>query len=138
MEDAGQTLSQWIDAAFGTASGATREELADAVAHLLARLHRRGIYHADLKTGNICWTPGARPRLIDYARVRFGRNVRRRRRIKNLAQVNASVPDLVPAEFRERTLQVYLEATQARAQAQPIRAQVVRESLRRHHRWSGC
>jgi len=108
MEDAGATLTDWID-------GATREpteqellELATSMASLLARLHQAGIYHPDLKANNVCWQPGEEARLIDYGHVRFGRRVSERRRIKNLAQLNAALPDRIPNATRELALERYL------------------------------
>ncbi len=138
MEDAGDLLGAFVERDFAKTSARDREELADALASLLARLHRRGIYHADLKAGNLCWTPGAPPRLIDYSRVHFRRQVGARRRIKNLAQLNASLPDVVPAELRERALQRYLQEVGEPRDPTRFRARVIRESLRRGHRWSGC
>ena len=50
------------------------------------------------------WRPGAEPRLLDYGAVQFSARVPRRRRVKNLAQLNAALPDLVPAALREAAL----------------------------------
>jgi hypothetical protein len=104
----------------------------------LGRLHRRGIYHADLKATNIAWTPGSVPRLLDYARVRFARRVSRRRRVKNLAQLNAALPDSVGPELRERALDAYLDAAGTRDARDSLRRDVIRASLARRHRWTGC
>jgi tRNA A-37 threonylcarbamoyl transferase component Bud32 len=136
MEDAGQTLIDWVEREFECASQPVREGLADALGGLLARLHARGIYHADLKANNVCWTPGAPARLLDYGRVRFLWRVSRRRRVKNLAQLNAALPDLVPNPLRERALVRYLESV-AEPDPERLRRDVVRLSLRRRHRWAG-
>jgi len=137
MEDAGATLTDWVERRFATASKAEREQLADASADLLARLHSLGVYHPDLKANNVCWSPGSVPRLLDYGGVRFGRSVSRRQRIKNLAQLNAALPDVVPGALRERALVRYLR----RLGATPdpgLRESVISLSLSRRHRWSGC
>ena len=140
MEDAGPTLIDWVQDALAQASAAEREALADAAATLLARLHARGIYHPDLKANNICWTPGHAPRLLDYADVRFGIAVSQRRRVKNLAQLNAALPDSVPAELRERALARYLAelGASSRDDAARLRRDVVELSVKRRHLWSGC
>jgi tRNA A-37 threonylcarbamoyl transferase component Bud32 len=138
MEDGGATLSDWVDAEFAKASDDEQAELARALGGLLARLHARGVYHADLKANNVVWRPGEPPRLLDYGRVRFGARVSRRRRVKNLAQLNAALPDLVPARLREAALATYLAASAARDDAAALRRDVIAESLRRAHRWSGC
>ena len=138
MEDAGPTLIDWVESDFEKADGSCRSELADALGDLLADLHRRGIYHADLKANNISWSPGEPPRLLDYGRVRFGRRVPLRRRVKNLAQLNAALPDLVPSGLRERALRRYLERSAFPGDAARLRSAVIEASLARRHRWTGC
>jgi tRNA A-37 threonylcarbamoyl transferase component Bud32 len=138
MEDAGPTLIDWVRSAFAQASRDARLALADEAADLLARLHARGVYHPDLKANNLCWTPGSAPRLIDYGDVRFGRSVSARRRVKNLAQLNAALPDEIGAELRERALVRYRDALGGRDDLERLRRRVVELSLSRRHLWSGC
>jgi len=144
MEDAGPTLSDWVDDAFGAhvpttpEATATREAMASALGELLARLHRARIYHPDLKANNVCWLPGTPPRLLDYAHVRFGRRLSERRRAKNLAQLNAALPDVVPSELRERALACYVAGSGFEGAASALRERVIALSLERRHRWSGC
>ena len=139
MEDAGGTLIDWVESELEKADAAARAALADDAGALLARLHARGIYHPDLKANNICWTPGRAPQLVDYADVRFGLRVSARRRVKNLAQLNAALPDSVSAELRERAFARYLAELGAPAGgADRLRRQVVELSVKRAHRWSGC
>jgi len=138
MADAGATVADWIDASFADADPATRTLLCEALADLLAALHRRGIYHADLKANNVAWRPGEPPRLLDYARVRFARRVGARRRAKNLAQLNAALPDAVDGAWRERAFERYVRASEFAGDAPALRARVIAESLRHRHRWSGC
>lgn len=137
MEDAGPTLIDWVDEQFARAPDDVRRQMAFALADLLAALHRRGVYHADLKANNIAWTPGAAPRLLDYGRVGFGRRVGRRRRVKNLAQLNAAIPDTVPCTIRELVLERYLATSDFSGDAARLRRDVIALSLRRQHRWSG-
>ena len=61
-----------------------------------------------------------------------------RRRIKNLAQLNAALPDLVPNELRERCFAHYLARSEPRADPEVLRDAVILLSLERRHRWSGC
>ena len=138
MEDAGPTLSAWVDAEFAKAAPDAQREALEAAGELLGRLHARGIYHADLKANNVAWAPGRTPRLLDYGRVDFGVRVGRRRRVKNLAQLNAALPDAVPASLRELALRRYRSALGDASSDPRLREDVVRESLRRAHRWSGC
>ena len=138
MDDAGQTLDAWVDQHLASADLAAREELAVELGKLLAALHRRGIYHADLKANNLVWRPGQTPRLLDYGRVHFGWRVGLRRRIKNLAQLNAALPDVVDARLRETALARYLRESDFRGDAVRLRRRVIRQSLSRRHRWTGC
>jgi tRNA A-37 threonylcarbamoyl transferase component Bud32 len=138
MEDAGDTVTDWVEQSFQAAPDAEQEDLGLALGDLLAALHRRGIYHADLKANNIAWRPGMPPRLLDYGRVHFGYRVPLRRRIKNLAQLNAALPDVVPSRLRERGFQRYLLGCDFAGDEARLRERVVDESLRRRHRWSGC
>lgn len=93
----------------GTLSDARRKEKVDLVrafGRFLGSLHRDGIYHGDLKAVNVFVSSaeGDDPRffLVDYDRVRFLRSVARRRRVKNLAQVAASVAVLITRTDRLR------------------------------------
>jgi hypothetical protein len=138
MEDVGPTAADWADHRFESAPPAERDAFAAALADLLSDLHRRGIYHADLKANNIAWVPGATPRLLDYGRVRFGRRVSLRRRIKNLAQLNAALPDVVAGSLRENALQHYLERSGFEGDGERLRRRVIELSLLRNHRWHGC
>lgn len=138
MEDAGPTLIDWLESADPTARGKAEAELARALGSLIATLHRRGVYHADLKANNIVWRPGADARLLDYGRVAFGWRVSRRRRVKNLAQLNAALPDSISNRAREAALERYLAESGYADQRARLRADVISESLLRKHRWSGC
>lgn len=138
MEDAGLNLSDWVDAEFAKACPEAHQELARALGELLGTLHRRGIYHGDLKANNIAWSPGRPPALLDTADVRFRRRISRRRRIKNLAQLNAALPDTVPAALREAALAHYVRSSDFDGDVAALRREVIAQSLQRQHRWHGC
>ena len=138
MVDAGDTLIDWVEASFSAASAEVTAALADTLGSLLAELHNRGIYHADLKANNLCWGPGRAPQLLDYGSVHFGRRVPSRRRIKNLAQLNAALPDEVDHEFRLRALTRYLQIHSTTEDQSALCRAVTAESLKRAHRWSGA
>lgn len=138
MEDAGANLSDWVDTEFERAAESARLEMVQALGELLGALHRRGIYHADLKANNVVWSPGATPKLMDYGRVLFRRRVGRRQRVKNLAQLNAALPDRVSGELRLAGFAHYLRSSGFDGDAAALRDDVIALSLRREHRWSGC
>lgn len=138
MQDAGPALDVWVRDEFARASAEVRAELAASLGALLAALHRRGVYHADLKANNVVWSPGRAPRLLDYGQVRFATRVPRRRRVKNLAQLNAALPDEVPGLLRDAALAHYLAESGYADDAARLRRDVIAESLRRSHLWRGC
>ena len=138
MEDAGPTLSDWIDAEFAQTCGRAHDELARMLGELLGALHRRGIYHADLKANNIVWSPGAPARLLDYGRVLFRKTLSHHKKVKNLAQLNAALPDAVPGALREAALAHYVRSSGFVGDIHELRRNVIALSLRRQHRWSGC
>jgi tRNA A-37 threonylcarbamoyl transferase component Bud32 len=97
----------------GDLDRAARDEklrLVRAAARLFRRLHAADVYHGDLKAVNLFVSHGARgPRIVlaDYDRVRFGATVSRRRRVKNLAQLSASVPICITLADRLRFFREY-------------------------------
>ena len=120
------------------------EPLARAVAVLgrLARdLHARGADHGDLKASHVYLDPAApelAPRLIDLEGVRFARRVGGRRRLRALAQLNASLPDRFANDARREAFVRYARALPFRGGRERALRQVVAESLARQHRWTGC
>jgi tRNA A-37 threonylcarbamoyl transferase component Bud32 len=95
-----------------------KRALVAAAAALVRRLHAAGVYHADLKAVNLFLrgdVAAGRFVLADYDRVRLDRAVSPRRRIKNLAQLSASVPVCVSLADRLRFFRAYAEGD---AQAQ--------------------
>jgi tRNA A-37 threonylcarbamoyl transferase component Bud32 len=120
---------------------ASPEQVVEVLTHLVARLHRRGVEHGDLKASHVYlgWreqrlTAG----LIDLEGVRFRARLRDRQRIRALAQLNASLPDDIAAAPRCRAFARYAAALPFdRPRAAALR-DVVRASLERAHRWTGA
>lgn len=122
----------------GLYAGGPRAEqgrLRVASADWLGDLHARGIYHGDLKGANVLVrTDEGRPAfpLIDTDRVRFfSAPVDARRRVKNLAQLAASVPRSVTRPERLRWYRRYARAApfpwSERAVARAVGAAVARK-----------
>ncbi len=106
----------------------------------LTGLHLRGIDHGDLKASHLFAhpdAPGAPPVLIDLEGLRFRRRLPERRRLRALAELNASLPDAWPAEARCRAFLRYATFESfAGGRARALR-EIVRASLARRHRWQG-
>lgn len=116
MEDLGDgtradlvALQRWAGD-LDSAARAEKHRLVAAAASLVRALHAAGVYHGDLKAVNLFLRegPGA-PRFVlaDYDRVEFDRPVTPRRRVKNLAQLSASVPVCVSLADRLRFFRAY-------------------------------
>jgi hypothetical protein len=93
-----------------------RRRFARALGDLFRRLHAAGVYHSDLKDVNVLVRAGSdrdeadRPELVllDLERVRIGAIPGRRRRIKNLVQLDRTLGRLASAAARLRLLHAYL------------------------------
>ncbi len=118
-------------------SRADQVRLRDASADWLRGLHVRGIYHGDLKGVNVLVADdeeGVRFPLIDTDRVRlFPEAVDRRRVVKNLAQLAASIPRVVTRTERLRWFRRYARGTalaaDERGVARDVAAHLARKIL---------
>lgn len=117
-EDLGRLprLDHWVIEAARTRrlSRARRLAALHATADFAAGLHRRGVWHGDLKACNwLVEETGTHLafRLVDTDRVRFLRRVSRERRLRNLAQLAASVPRAVTRTDRLRWWRRYARGT---------------------------
>jgi tRNA A-37 threonylcarbamoyl transferase component Bud32 len=122
---------------------ASPEQLADALVGLALALHRRGVLHGDLKASHVAvGREGDRllTRLVDLEGVRFRHRLSDRRRLRELAELNASLPDFVPDAVRCRAFVRYAALLPFRRGRDTALRQLVAASLARAHRWSasGC
>jgi tRNA A-37 threonylcarbamoyl transferase component Bud32 len=108
-------LNDYVRSRVSGFSPGKRKSFIRSLSRSLGKLHRQGIYHADLKSNNILveergrgggWTFS----FIDLDRVRFARQVTDYQRINNLAQINASVASVMTV--RERLLFFRLYASE--------------------------
>jgi hypothetical protein len=135
LEDLG-SLPDACDAA----SRGDGEAVLTALADLVATLHRRHIDHGDLKSTHIFLEEREGhllPRLIDLEGVRFRRRIGAKRRLRALAQLNASLPDAYPNDARCRALARYLAEHPFPDGNRRALERLVAMSLARRHRWSG-
>lgn len=73
-------------------------KIADLIAHVadgLAAAHREGVYHRDIKPGNILVDRGGFPRIVD-----FGLSIREEERAAEAGQVAGSLPYMSPEQVR--------------------------------------
>jgi len=110
------------------------------LADLARDLHARGADHGDLKASHVWMDPAAprlAPRLLDLEGVRFRRRLNDRRRLRALAQLNASLPDRFPDAARRAAFLRYARHLPFRRRPDRVLRRLVRESRARRHRWTG-
>lgn len=94
---------------------AAQQALRDATADLFARLHAEGVYHGDLKGVNLLVGGSVEApvlHLVDTDRCRFGRRpLDVGRRLRNVAQLAASLPRRVARSERLRWWRRYVRAS---------------------------
>jgi hypothetical protein len=116
--------------------------VADALAGLVVALHRRGVDHGDLKSTHVFLVRDGdgriRPALIDLEGVRFPRRLSEARRVQALVELNASLPDSLPAALRCRAFARYAAALPFAQGPAAARRAIARGSLARAHRWTGA
>jgi len=116
-------------------------EVLQALASLACALHGRGVDHGDLKASHVFVAPGGRgtqARLVDLEGVRFRRWLPESRRLRALAELNASLPDRFPAAARRAAFARYTAALPFAGGSREALARLVRHSLERRHRWTGA
>ena len=105
-------LDQFLCCRYETLAPRKRYALARELGRIIGKLHAAAIYHADLKGCNLKIDPEL-PRffLLDTDRVLQARSLSRSRRLKNLVQLNTSIPLKVGRPVRLAFLKAYAGVT---------------------------
>lgn len=91
---------------------AMRREMMDQIGALLARLHKGGIYHSDLRSANILvqqQSAGPKLFLVDTEAVRFCGEVSEERRLKNFCILNFTFVNGLTLTDRLRVFRSYAD-----------------------------
>ncbi len=115
-----------------------KRRLNSQMAALLAKMHRKGMLHKDLKAGNIMvedGLDGPRLLLLDLDAMRFKRSISRRDMILNLAQLDASMPSCVGRWDRLRFLVSYWRNSGRGEGIRQVAREVEALSLKRCRGW---
>jgi hypothetical protein len=119
-----------------------RRRFARTLGDLFRRLHAAGVYHNDLKDVNVLVRKGSNHGeadqvelvLLDLERVRIGRVPGRRRRIKNLVQLDRTLGRMGSAAARARLLRAYLGPHAGRQERRAWAAAVVAAAASKEQR----
>jgi tRNA A-37 threonylcarbamoyl transferase component Bud32 len=130
----GLPLDQYVHAAYANLGRAGRNTFLRRLAALLRDMHERGVFHHDLKGENLVVVDGA-VQAVDLDRVSFTLRVSRRRRVLNLAQINASVTPPVTRTDRLRLLRYYLDGDGSAMDERDWITRIMRTTIARHHAW---
>lgn len=108
-------------------------------AHFLRKIHEMGVYQTDFKTTNIFVEelPGGRTdfHLVDLDQVVISRKVSVRGRVKNLCQINTSLPAVITLADRLRFYQFYWGKTGLTSQDRRLIRRIIRMSGKRNPEW---
>lgn len=102
-------------------------------------LHDSGTYHSDLKANNIMIMelPDAWDFFyLDLDRVSFQKKIPMKKKVKNLSQLNASIPHCITYTDRLRFYQAYAGIKDFTTADKQILRAIVRLSIRRRHVWN--
>lgn len=97
---------------YGQMALSRKRDIAKALGSFIGGLHSRDIYHADLKACNIkIETDSLRFYLLDTDRVEQKWALSREKKLRNLMQINTSIPKMVSRSVRMAFLESYCSIT---------------------------
>ena len=123
-------VTHWIpklqlDVAWTRWCPSKRPCLAADVGDHVGRLHRAGVYPQDMKASNFLVAAAeqpVRPVMVDTDRVRQYSKLSRRRRMKNLAQLERSFASFASSESWHLFLEAYVQSRQAPSELAQLQA----------------
>ncbi|MGR3219098.1 MAG: lipopolysaccharide kinase InaA family protein [Candidatus Anammoxibacter sp.] len=111
-----------------------------AFAGSFRNIHKEGIFHADLKAGNILVKEIGETKwefvYLDLDRVSFKKSVTKHRIIKNLTQLNASLPNEFSFSDRMRFYKHYLSKRRLSNCDKTLLRRIIMDSVKRKHLWN--
>lgn len=112
----------------------------EAFARSFKDLHKSNIYHPDLKGGNILVKEEGKHNwkfyYLDLDRVSFNQPITERKAVKNLAQLNASIPNIFSFSDRMRFFKIYSGKKRLTKTDKPLLKKIIIKSLKRKHLWN--
>ncbi len=103
------------------------------------QLHDSDVYHADLKANNIMIMESQDSwdfSYLDLDRVRFNKKITIKEMVKNLSQLNASIPNCITYTDRLRFYQIYSGMRNLNTENKQILKAIIQLSIKRKHVWT--
>ena len=132
-------VSEKFSACCNKATTGEKRRFISCLALSFRQLHDSGIYHRDLKANNIMirelqdtWDFF----YLDLDRVSFHKKITIKKKIKNLSQLNASIPNCITYADRLRFYRVYAGVKNLTKEDKKILRAIVRLSIQRKHVWN--
>ena len=142
--DAWEVRMEWIEGSVTLADVLAKraswpagpERAARGLGELLARLHAAGVDHPDLHPGNALLGADGRCWAIDFHKARRVHRLGRRRVLRDLVSLTASVRETTRPEFRARAFLAWIRALPDSLKPPGSPAELAREieTAARHHR----
>jgi len=108
-------------------------------AHFLSQLHDKGVCQNDFKTTNVFVDEDSTEKkdflLIDLDQVLFLKRISKRRKIKNLVQINTSIPWEITLADRLRFFHHYTGRKRLEKEDKQMIQSIIRLSWKRNPRW---
>lgn len=133
-----QYVTEKLNRAHGELVFRKKRRFVSSLAESFRKLHDLGVYHADLKANNILVNelPDAwNFYYLDLDRVYFNRRITRDERIRNLSQINASMPDCITYTDRLRFYRAYMKGKKINNADKEIILGIIKASIARKHLW---
>jgi len=113
-----------------------------AFALFLRHLHNHGVYQNDFKTTNVfVETPLSKEKsfwLIDLDQISFLKKVSTRQKVKNLCQINTSIPGKVTLTDRLRFFHCYTGRRELKKKDRRMIKEILQSSWKRNPHWHPC
>lgn len=116
-----------------------KKRFISGLAQSFKQLHDSNVYHADLKANNIMimelpdtWNFF----YLDLDRVCFNKKITHKKKIKNLSQLNASLPNCITFTDRLRFYRAYSGMERLDSESKQSLQAIIQLSIRRKHVWN--
>jgi len=132
-------VNEQFNAPYDKIASERKKKLVSRMALSFRQLHDSKVYHGDLKANNIMimelqdnWDFF----YLDLDRVHFDKKITLKKMVKNLSQLNASIPNCITYTDRLRFYRTYTGMENLNIENKQILRAIIRLSIKRKHVWT--